>query len=82
MMDWMRDDGYSGEETAYLGDFAAVICPPDFTDNGWGVQVFDEADDEAIECGETHTEIYNLPNADAAKAVAETILEKLAETRI
>lgn len=82
MMDWTRDEAYSCEETACLGDFAAVICPPDFTDNGWGVQVFDEADDEAIECGETYNEIYNLPNADAAKAVAETILEKLAETRI
>lgn len=82
MMDWTRDEAYSCEETAYLGDFAAVICPPDFTENGWGVQVFDEGDDEAIECGATYTEIYSLPNADAAKAVAETILEKLAETRI
>lgn len=82
MLDWTRDEAYSCEETAYLGDFAAVICPPDYTDNGWGIQIFDEADDEAVECGETYTEIYNLPTAAAAKRVAEAILAEIDAARI
>lgn len=82
MMYWERDDGYSGEETARRGDFAAVICPPDITEERWGYQVFDEADDEALEHGEIYTDGYNLPTKEAAKRIAEAILEELDAARI
>lgn len=81
MLDWTRDCGYCEEETARRGDFAAVICPPYYTDNGWGIQIFDEADDEAMEYGETYMRVDNLPTAAAAKRVAEAILEEIASAR-
>lgn len=80
---WTRDDGYSGEETARRGDFAAVICPPYFDATGrWGYQIFDEADEDALECGKYYTDGYNLPSKDAAKRVAAAILEELDAARI
>lgn len=82
MANWMRDDGYSGEETARRGDFAAVICPPYYTENGWGIQVFDEGNDEAIDEGRYYTIIENLPTAPAAKRIAEAILAELDAARI
>lgn len=82
MATWIRDDGYSGEETARRGDFAAVICPPEYTDSGWGIQVFDEADDDAMRYGEIHTMIENLPTPGAAKRIAEDILAELDAARI
>lgn len=82
MINWTRDDGYCCEETAHRGDFAAVIVPPDWTGNGWwGIQIFDEADDEAIERGEYWTYVEHLPTASAAKRIAETILEELDAAR-
>ena len=82
MTDWTRDDGYSGEETARRGDFAAVICPPEFTNDGWGIQVFDEANEEALEYGETVATAGDFPTATAAKRIAEAILAELDAARI
>lgn len=82
MLDWTRDYGYCEEETARRGDFAAVICPTYYTDNGWGIQIFDEADDEAMEYGETYMRVDNLPTAAAAKRVAEAILAEIDAARI
>lgn len=83
MLDWTRDYGYSEEETARRGDFAAVIVPPEFLNDGptWGIQIFDEADDEAMDYGETYMRVDNLPTAAAAKRVAEAILEEIASAR-
>lgn len=81
MINWTRDDAYSGEKTARLSGYAAVICPPNFTNDGaWGIQIFDEEDDDAMAYGETHTMVENLPTEASAKRIAETILEELAMT--
>lgn len=82
MTTWMRDEGYSCEETARRGDFAAVIAPPEYTDDGrYGIQIYDEADEEAIDAGEYYTMIDGLPGREAAKRVAAAILEELAAAR-
>lgn len=82
MLNWTRDEAYSGEETARLGDFAAVIVPPEITgEETWGIQIFDEADDEAMEYGETYTRVEGLPGRAIAKIIAETILDKYAAAR-
>ena len=73
MLDWTRDPGYSGEETARAGRYAIVICPPDFTDGGWGFQVFDEDDDEALENGETMARAEGFRDAGAVKEFLEAI---------
>lgn len=76
MMDWTRDEGYCCEETARLGDFAAVIIPPDSAYNDastWEIQLFDET---AEEYWETVTRVYGIPSNAGAKRVAEAILEE------
>ena len=53
MTKWEKNDGYSGCKTAYFGDLAVVICPPEYSGDGWGYQAFDESDPlaaDAIEC--------------------------------
>lgn len=75
---WYRDPGYSFEETARRGDFAAVICPPDFTDDGsWAYQIFDEADEDAMAHGRTTAEAYQIRSRDAAKRLAGILLAEL-----
>lgn len=69
--DWHPNDGYSGCDTHYEGDIAYVICPPDFSDDGWGVQVFDEADEDALDYGETMWEEYGFTSEQQAKEFAE-----------
>lgn len=82
MINWTRDEGYSGEETARRGDFAAVIVPPEVTgEDTWGIQIFDEADDAAMAYGETYSRVTGLPSEKAAKRVAETILEEIHAAR-
>lgn len=77
-INWARDDGYSGEYTAHLGDFAAVILPPYYTEDGrWGIQIFNEADDEAIECGEVYASVYGIPSEEGASRVGRVLLEEL-----
>lgn len=77
-INWVRDDGYSGEYTARLGDFAAVICPPDYADDGrWGIQIFNEADDNAMEYGEVYASVYGIPSEEGASRIGRTILEEL-----
>ena len=80
---WRPDNAYSCEETAHLGDFAAVIVPPEFygEDGCWGYQIFDEADEGAMDNGEWFTAAHGLRSRDAAKKVAATILEELAAAR-
>lgn len=78
MTNWERDDGYAHEETGRLGDFAAVICPPEHGDDGrWSVQVFDEANDDAMEYGEVFAAAHGIPTRGAAVRVAEAYLEEL-----
>jgi len=82
-LSWERDEGYSCEETARRGDFAAVIVPPEFYDEEgcWGYQIFDEADEGALDNGEWYTAAHGLRSREAAKRVAATILEELAAAR-
>lgn len=78
MINWTRDDAYSGEETARRGDFAAVIVPPYVTgEEAWGIQIFNEADDDAMEYGETFMRVEGLDNRALAKVIAEQILDTL-----
>lgn len=84
MINWTRDEAYSGEETARLGDFAAVIIGPGTAYNdadAWEIQIYDEADDEAMSYGEEYTRVTGLPSEKAAKRVAETILEEIHAAR-
>lgn len=66
MAEWIEDEGYSGCKTARFGklagikELAVVICPPDFSDDGWGYQAFDESDWDAIESGECLYEDYGF----------------------
>lgn len=76
MAKWERDEGYSGCETARFGDTAVVIVPPEFSDaDGWGYQAFDEADEAAMEYGETEAEEYGFSNRDAVVAFVESNME-------
>lgn len=80
---WTRDDGYSGEYTARRGDFAAVIVPPEFygEEGCWGYQIFDEADEGALDNGEWYTAAHGITSRDAARRIAEALLEELAAAR-
>lgn len=81
MINWARDEGYSCEKTAHLGDFAAVIIEPGTAYNdadAWEIQVYDEADEEYWE---TYSRVTGLPSEKAAKRVAETILEEIHAAR-
>ena len=60
MTKWNRNDGYSGCKTAYFGDIAVVICPPEYSDDGWGYQAFDESNEAAVESGEFEYEEYGF----------------------
>lgn len=76
---WERDEAYSCELTARLGDYAAVIVPPEYGDDGrWGIQIFDEADEEAMEYGETAARTVGLPSKEAARLAAEALLRLMA----
>ena len=84
MIYWNRDEAYCCEETAHLGDFAAVIIPPDTAYNDaetWNIQIFDEGDDDAMECGETFLRIEGPKTRGLTILLAETILNKLDAAR-
>lgn len=72
---WSANDGYSGCQTAYKGDFAIVICPPDFAGGRWEIQVFDEGNEDAMESGETlcRVELDSWLEEDDVKVTAEMI---------
>lgn len=71
--DWSRDDGYSGALTHYEGDFAFVISEPGdgYYDDGYGIQVFDTSDDEAMAYGELYDEDGPFASEEEAKSAAE-----------
>lgn len=75
MARWERDEGYSGCKTTRFGNHAVVICPPDFTEDGWGYQVFDESDWDAVESGDREYEGYGFKNE---RAVMEFVGEYVA----
>lgn len=75
---WERDEAYSCELTAHLGDYAAVIVPPAYDDGRWGIQIFDEADEEAMEYGEAATSTVGLPSKEAARMAGEALLRLIA----
>lgn len=79
---WTRDEGYCCEETAHLGDFAAVIIPPNSAYNDdaetWEIQTYDEMADEYFE---PINRVRGIPSKEGAKRVAATILEELAAAR-
>ena len=61
---WRADDGYCGCLTKRWGEIAVVICPPEFSDGGWGYQAFDESDEEAMAYGEREYEDYGFASLD------------------
>jgi hypothetical protein len=71
MTKWTKDDGYCGCETAYFGETAVVICPPELSDDGWGYQVFDESNEEAVERGEYEHAGYGFRSEAAVKRFVE-----------
>lgn len=74
MANWERDEGYSGSLTARKDVFAICIAGPEYTDDGtWMIQVYNEADENAMDYGDTVCEIENLPDEDTAKEVAERL---------
>lgn len=48
-LNWIDDEGYCGCPTDRVEGFAIVMCCDD--DDDLAIQVFDEEDDHAIECG-------------------------------
>lgn len=81
MATWKRDDAYSCERTARIGDFAAVILEPGSGYNyadAWEIQVYDEASEN---WEETYARATGIPSKRAAKRIAETILEELDAAR-
>ena len=81
---WTRDEAYCCEETAHLGDFAAVIIPPNTAYNDaetWNIQIFDEGDDDAMMYGETFLRIEGPKTRGLTILLAETILKELAGGR-
>lgn len=73
--DWSRDDGYSGCFTHRDGGLAFVISEPGdgFYDDGYGIQVFDETDDDAMAYGELYDEAGPFASMEEAKSVAENM---------
>lgn len=73
---WSRDDGYSGCWTKRGNDYAVVICPPEYNDDpDWALQIFDEADEQAVEYGEVFELIEHLESEEEAFDRAEEWLE-------
>lgn len=65
---WKRDDGYSGCKTKYYADLAMVITPDE--GQGWGFQVFDEDDLDAVEHGEYCYSMEGIWSEEAAMKIA------------
>lgn len=77
---WKEDEGYSCEMAYRANDFVAVIIPPRSAYNDadtWEVQVYDEADEEAMEYGDHTADAHGLPTEAAAKMVGEAIANAL-----
>ena len=70
--EWKSDDGYSGCKTKYFGDYAAVICPNE--GDGWGYQVFDESNEDAIMHGEVEYEDYGFNSERAVMEFVENAM--------
>lgn len=68
---WKADEGYSGCMTARKGDLAIVIAGGDGTQAC--IQVFDEADEEAMAYGETVCRIDGIEDGEAARELAERL---------
>ena len=66
---WTRDDGYSGCKTKYYCDYAMVILEDE--GEGWGFQIFDEDDLEAVEHGEYCYSMEGIWSEEAAMRIAE-----------
>lgn len=75
MATWEKNDGYSACLTAYKGDLAVVIAEPATTGEGWEIQVFDEADEDAMDRGETicRVELGRWIEEEDAVAAAEKL---------
>lgn len=79
-MFWKTDEAYSCEKTYRINDFVAVIIPPRSAYNDaetWGIQVYDEADEEAMEYGDHTAEASGLPSEMAARWVGEAMVDAL-----
>lgn len=77
--DWIDDEGYCGYPTARVNGFAIVMCCDD--DDSLAIQVFDEEDDHAIECGEIYQQLSGFDSFDDMQLAAEYLAFTLCHVR-
>lgn len=69
---WKEDEGYDLCKVARFGNLAVVIVGPYWTaTHTWGFQVYDEADEEAMDYGEYTMTAEGFKSEAAAIAFAE-----------
>lgn len=73
------DEGYCGYPTARVNGFAIVMCCDD--DDSLAIQVFDEEDDHAIECGEIYQQLSRFDSFDDMQLAAEYLAFTLCHVR-
>lgn len=81
-LDWINDEGYCGYPTARVNGFAIVMCCDDVDDvDDLAIQVFDEEDDHAIECGEIYRQMSGFDSFDDMQLAAEYLAFTLCYVR-
>ena len=78
-LDWIDDEGYCGYPTARVNGFAIVMCCDD--DDSLAIQVFDEEDDHAIECGEIYQQLSGFDSPDDMQLAADYLAYTLCHVR-
>ena len=78
-LNWTDDEGYCGYPTARVNGFAIVMCCDD--DDSLAIQVFDEEDDHAIECGEIYQQLSGFDSFDEMVHNAEHLAFALFRAR-
>lgn len=68
-LNWVNDERYCGYPTALVNGFAIVLGCDD--DGDFVIQVFDEEDDHAIECGEIYRQLSGFDSFDDMQLAAE-----------
>lgn len=72
---WEADEGYSGNPTARVSNYAVVVMTPDDTGDGtWGYQVFDEEDDDAMRYGYAFRIQYGFESEREVKEFVDKVL--------
>jgi hypothetical protein len=77
-LNWIDDKAYCGRPTARVNGFAIVMC---FDNHDSAIQVFDEEDDQAIECGEIYQQLSGFESFDDMQLAAEYLAFTLCHVR-